>query len=70
MGKLASYRQKRLQQQLEEVNQEIILADARIITMETTLDILRAQKRLIEQNKIRLERELGAPWCGQQAIEV
>ena len=70
MGEIADYRKMRLQQQLEEVNQELILADARILTMETTLDILRKQQRLIEQNRSRLVRELGASWCNQEAIEV
>jgi hypothetical protein len=70
MGEIADYRKMRLQQQLEEVNQELILVDARILTMETTLDILRKQQRLIEQDKSRLERELGASWCNQEAIEV
>jgi hypothetical protein len=43
MGELADYRKMRLQQQLEEVNQELILVDARIITTEVSLAILRKQ---------------------------
>ena len=70
MAEFAEHRKRRLQQQLEEVSQELILVDARILTMETTLGILRARQRLMEKGRVRLERELGASWCGQEAIEV
>lgn len=70
MGEFADFRRNRLQQQLHDTEQELVVLDAQIVTTEVALDILRARKRLMEQDKVRLKGELEASWCSQEVVEI